>query len=136
MQLVRDGKIKTQEKQSLYPRQTWMRVIIVLGLTILYIATFQLIVGKIGSVGASLIAIPVVATGLYFGMAAGLVASFFSVVLNTFLLIGFEGGNWFTSIINYWPGILFVFAAGYTSSRLRVILAERERMLNSLRSRE
>ena len=91
---------------------------------------------KIGPPGASFIAIPVALAGVYFGATAGLAAGLFGVVLNTVLLTGFEGGNWFTSIINYWPAILLVLAAGYSSGRLGVVSAERKQVLNNLRSRE
>ena len=109
---------------------------VVFGLTILYAVTFKPIVERIGSPGASLICIPVALTGIYFGVTAGLIAGAFGVILNTMLLAGFQGGNWFITIINYWPAIILVFAAGYTAGRLRVVSEEYKYALNNLRSRE
>ena len=124
MQSVRNGEIKTQEKQNKYSRQTWMRVIIVLGLTILYIATFQSITNSIGSVGATLIAIPVAVAGWFFGVNAGLVASLLGIILNTALLTLFEENNLIQSITNCWPGNLMVILVGYVSGRLSKSLTE------------
>src|SRR3990172_783926 len=103
MQSVRDGKIKTQKKQNLYSRQTWMRVIIVLGLTILYIAAFQSIVNNAGLIGAALMTIPVAAAGWYFGVNAGLAASLLGIILNTALLTAFVENNLMQWITISWP---------------------------------
>jgi signal transduction histidine kinase len=136
MQSVRDGKIKTQKKQNLYSRQTWMRVIIVLGLTILYIAAFQSIVNNAGLIGAALMTVPVATAGWYFGVNAGLAASLLGIILNTALLTAFVENNLMQWITMSWPGNLMVILVGYISGHLGKSINKYKSAESSLHSRE
>ena len=133
---MKDGEIKTQEKQSLYSRQTWMRVIIVLGLTILYITIFQSIINNIGLIGAALITIPVATAAWFFGVNAGLAVSLFGIILNTVLLSIFEGKSLIQWIAIGWPGNLMVILVGYASGRLNQTIIEYKLAEIKIRSRE
>ena len=136
MQSVRNGEIKIQKKRNEYSRQTWMRAFIVLGLTILYIAVFQLIINSIGQVGAALVTIPVAMAGWFFGVNAGLVASLLGIILNTALLTRFAEKNLILWITIGWPGNLMVILVGYVSGRLSQTINKYKLAETSLRSRE
>ena len=136
MQSVRDGEIKTKERRNLDSRQTWMRVIIVLGLTILYVVTFRSIINNIGPVGAALITIPVATVGWFFGVNAGLVASLLSIILSTALLTALEENNWILWITVGWPGDLMIILVGFISGRLSESINEYKHAEAESRSRE
>jgi len=136
MQSASGSENKMQETQGLNPGQTWARVAVVLGLTILYAVTFRPLVDSVGLVGSALIAIPVAMAGWYFGINAGLVASFLGNILCVLLLMKFDGGNWYTWILIGWPGNLMVVLVGYIAGRLQKGLTENIRIMDELRSRE
>ena len=120
---------------SLYTRTIWMRLAIILGLTIVYIAAFVFLV-KLGNIGAALISLPVALAGLYFGINAGLIASFLGLALSVLLLAHFTGTSWITWMVNSWPGELMVIGVGYLSGRLRQEFFVRKNVLDELRLRD
>ncbi len=135
-QLTNDSENKMPETRNLYPRSIRVRLAIVLGLTILYIATFPFLAEIGGSVSAALISIPVAVAGWYFGINAGLLASFLGIVLSTVLLSNFDGRNWSTWMVIGWPGNLMVIGVGYLTGRLHKEFAGRTRILDELQSRD
>jgi len=136
MQPMGGIKTKAHAMLGMSSRQTWTQLAIIFGLTILYIVTFQPLWDRIGSVGAALIAIPVALAGWYFGINAGLFASFIGIVLSTLLLMKTNDDNWITWIVIGWPGDLMVTLVGYFSGRIHKELAERTRIEAELRSRD
>jgi signal transduction histidine kinase len=120
---------------NLYPRSIWVRLAIVLGLAVLCIVPFVFFV-KVDPVNALLISIPVAMAGWYFGINAGLIASFLGVALSAFLLANFNGRDWLTWIVIGWPGNLIVIGAGYITGRLHKEFFVRTQIVEELRSRD
>ena len=123
------------EIPNLYPRSIWTRLAVVLGLTILYAATFIFLI-KAGPVSAALISIPVAMAGWYFGINTGLIASFLGIALSAMLLSNFSGENWATWLVLGWPGNFMVIGAGYLSGRLHQEFVVRKDTLDELRLRD
>lgn len=95
------------------PAKIREKVVILLGIVLLYIALFHPLITFTGRVSAALIAIPVAVAGWFFGPVTGLIAGLASIGLNAglfFLLDGMEGVAW---LLAGWPGNLMVVAAGY-----------------------
>lgn len=136
MQFADGKKTKAYARFGIPSRQTWMQVVNVLGLTILYVALFHPLTIKIGPVVGSLIAIPVALAGWYFGVNGGLIASLFGIMLSILLVTNFNKEAWFTWITISWPGYLMVAVVGYITGRIRKELVERSQLLSELRSRE
>ena len=136
MRSVRDVEIKTQGKQSIYSRQTWMRAIVILGLTILYIVFFQSITNTIGTVGAALIIIPIATTGWFFGVNAGVTASLSGIIFNTVLHAAFTGDTWSLWLTTGWLENMLVIVAGVVSGRLGESIAKYKHAEVNLLSRE
>jgi signal transduction histidine kinase len=134
--IKRGGESRMNKIQGLNLSGTWKRLALILGLTLLYIAAFTPLVALIGPVGASLVVLPVVLTGGYFGVRAGLAAGLVGLALNTLLLSIFVDRNWGMWLINYWPGNLLVIGAGYISGRLQKELSTRVTIDVELHSRE
>ncbi|HUH96662.1 MAG TPA: GAF domain-containing protein [Anaerolineales bacterium] len=134
-QLGSGGATYQFKKHDLYPRPVWGRLAIVLGLTILYAASFVLLI-NVGPIGAALVAIPVAVAGWYFGMRAGLIASVLGAALSGLLLAGFGGRDSLAWAAMALPGILTAVIAGYLGGRLHDELAERTRILDELQSRD
>lgn len=107
--------VKTNDGRNQILRLVWVRVAIVLCVTILYVVTFQPVTGWVGPVGAALVTIPVVLTGFLFGMRIGFVAGILGVIISTLLLVIYQGGTWVSWGISGWPGYLLVIASGYTA---------------------
>ena len=120
---------------NLYPRSIWVRLAIVLGFAILCVVPFVFSV-KIDPVNALLISIPVAMAGWYFGITAGLIASFLGVALSAFLLANFNGSDWLTWIVIGWPGNLIMIGAGYLGGRVHQELSAHTRSLEELRTRD
>ena len=116
-------------------RSIWVRLAIVLGFAILCIVPFVFFV-KVDPVNALLISIPVAMAGWYFGINAGLVASFLGVALSAFLLANFNGRDWLTWIVIGWPGNLIVIGAGYITGRLHKEFFVRTQIVEELQSRD
>jgi len=123
-------------KKLIRPLQTREQVAIILALTVLYILMVKPLTNIIGPVGAALVTIPVAITGLYFGTKAGLIAGFFSIVLNVILFPVLEGSSWVIWLMGYWPGNLMVLLAGYTAGLINLGTIERTRIGFELHSRE
>ena len=123
------------ELPNLYPRPIWVRLVIIFGLTLLYIATFFFL-GKVNIVSVALIVIPVAMAGWYFGINTGLIASFLGVALSAFLLTDLIGRNWFTWIAIDWPGNLLVIGVGYLTGRLHREYFVHTSTLDELRLRD
>ncbi len=120
---------------KLYPRSIWVRMAVILALTILCTVPFVFFV-KIDPVNALLISIPVAMAGWYFGINVGLVASFLGVALSALLLANFNGRDWLTWIVIGWPGNLIVIGAGYVTGRLHQEFLIRAHVVEELRSRD
>ncbi len=123
------------DSPKLYPRSTWVRVAIVLGLAILCIVPFVFLV-KIDPVNAILISIPVAMAGWYFGINVGLIASFLGVALSALLLANFNGRDWLPWIVIGWPGNLIMIGAGFLGGRVQQELSARTHSLAELRTRD
>jgi signal transduction histidine kinase len=127
---------KARRSQSLSPRQMGVRLAIILGLTIIFIVTFDPITQRAGPVGAALISLPIALAGWYFGINAGLVAGCLGIALSSGLLTLFDGGTWFDWTFVYWPGNLMVIVVGLIAGYVRKELTGREQVVNELRFRE
>src|SRR5271157_70195 len=123
------------ELPNMYPRSVWARLAIVLGITLLYILPFVFFV-KVNPVSAILISLPVAMAGWYFGINAGLIASFLGMALSAFLLANFNGRDWLTWLVISWPGDLMIFGSGYSTGRLRDEFFVRTHMLEEMRLRD
>lgn len=114
----------------------WGRLVITLGVTLLYVVTFEPITASVGPVGTALITLPVVVAGWYFGMGAGIIASLLGIILSVTLLIANEGNDWVAWIIIGWPGYLMLIASGFFSGLLKNNRIDRDRIHEELRYRE
>lgn len=135
MQSASGGR-PTRTLKGTKPRQAWVRVSLVLGLTILLIPVMYSIVDKIGPVGTALVAIPVALAGWYFGLGGGVTAGLLGILLVTFFLAWFTDRGW-----GYWlavgsPGSLMLLGVGIISGWVNKGYAERHRIVDELRSRE
>ena len=106
------------------PTKIWGQLVIILTLTAFYVVIVKPLINIIGPSSAALVAIPVAATGWYFGTNAGLIAGFASIVLNAVLYPLFQGNSWITWLITAWPGNLMVLAAGYIAGLINKEAAE------------
>ncbi len=120
---------------KLYPRSIWVRMAVILALTILCTVPFIFFI-RINPINALLISIPVAMAGWYFGINVGLISSFLGVALSALLLADFNGRNWLTWIIIGWPGNLMVIGAGYVTGRLHQEFLIRAHVVEELRSRD
>jgi signal transduction histidine kinase len=128
--------MKSYGLRGLSARQIWARFAVVMGLTALYILTFQFVAIKVGLVAAALVALPVAVTGLYFGINAGLIGSLVGIGISLPLLIRYGGQDWIYWLAITWPGDLLVIAAGYAGGLVKNSLSDRIRIEVDLRSRE
>ena len=136
MQQPASGHVtNTFELPRVYPRPIWARLTIVLGSTILYIV-FLVFFGKASPVSAILIFLPVAMAGWYFGVNAGLIASFFGMALSAFLLANFNGRDWLVWLVMDWPGDLMIIGAGYGTGRLHDEFLMRAQILEEMRLRD
>ena len=132
---TRDNETTVFELPNFYPRSIWVRLAVVLALTVLYIAVSIFLI-KISPISSALIAIPVAMAGWYFGVNAGLIASLLGVALSTLLLANFSGGTWLTWLVIGWPGNLMVVGAGFLGGRAQEELSARARSVEELRTRD
>ena len=86
MQSNNGGEVKERQADNPTTHQTWARLSVVLGMTILYILFFHLITGIAGPISSALISIPVALAGWYFGITAGVIASFLGIILSAAML--------------------------------------------------
>ena len=136
MRSSRGKKIKASGVRVPTPPPVWARLVIILGTTILYILTFHPLTDKLGTVGAALVTIPVILTGFFFGIRIGIGSAFLAMILSTFLLVMFQGGDWTTWVILAWPVNLLLIASGYIAGVLKDASTDRLRLKGELFSRE
>ena len=129
------NETNTLEIPNLYPRSIWVRLAVVLGLTILYVVALVFLI-KVGPVSVALISIPVAVAGWYFGINGGLIASFLGVALSTSLLNNLNGREWFVWIAIDWPGNLMAIVVGYLTGLLHREFFVRAHILDELRLRD
>ncbi|MDO9301344.1 MAG: GAF domain-containing protein, partial [Anaerolineales bacterium] len=114
---------------------------IIFGLTILYSFSSPFLMPIFGSAIVALSGFPVMVTGLYFGMTAGIIASISAIILNIFLLAFFGSDPWYIInqsgfSINAFILIIFGVSAGQirrsyiTRKQTETQLRERERFLS------
>jgi signal transduction histidine kinase len=123
---------RAQSPNQLQSRRQW---IIVLGLTILYIAIFPLLDVAIGPVSGALISIPVVIAGWFFGVRVGFVASLLGIVLSALLLNVYAGFDWH-NLIDGWPGFASVVIVAYLAGYIHDAAVTRKRAGSEVDSRE
>jgi hypothetical protein len=131
-----DGENKMQTIQRLNLRQTWQKLAVILGISIIYIVTFKPLLDAAGPVASALITVPVIVAGWYFGTKAGLIAGLAGIILNTSLLALYTDRGWMEWLITSWPGNLLMLGAGYTTGLLQKGTVERAIIRNELKSRE
>jgi signal transduction histidine kinase len=125
-----------QEKWQRSRYRAWSQGAALLGLTVLIILVFQPIFAHLGPIASVLVAIPTALAGWFFGIAAGLIASFLGVALDTLLLTIYGGYPWSTWLINGWLGYLILIWIGYITGRLQVVWSRRTRLVEEMRSRD
>lgn len=135
MNLQKKDKAVTLGKNHISLYETGVQLIVVFGLVITYILTFQLFINQIGPFISILLTIPVMAVGIYFGRIAGLFAGLIGFALNILLLITF-GSNTIAQVIRYWPGYLVIFIIGYLAGNFHDVSATRRNIGNEITSRE
>jgi signal transduction histidine kinase len=105
-------KTTTGAKGNGFPSRGGTRVVILLGLTLAYIIFFELIFGQVGHLASILLALPVIAAGVFFGRTAGLAAGLAGFLLNLLLLTRF-GNEALAQTLRYWLGYLAIGVLGY-----------------------
>jgi signal transduction histidine kinase len=135
MQLDSEGK-KIFRTWGIGLPRVWVRMAVILGVFVLYFATFQWISEKTGPLGIALIMIPVLLTGWYFGIAAGLIVSLLGIILLSFLSWIYEGNALFQGIVSSWPGELILIVGGLLAGRLHKSSVEHDQMLAEARRRD
>lgn len=118
------------------PRQAWARASLVIGLTLPLIPVIYLVSGEIGPVGTALVALPVALAGWFFGIGGGVAGSLLGVLLVTFLLTRLTGESWGYWLLAGSPGNLMLFGVGIISGWVNKGYAERQRIVDELRTRE
>ena len=114
---------------------------IIFGLTILYSFSSPFLMPILGPATISLSGLPVMATGLYFGLAGGISASVIAIILNIFLFPYFGSGSGYAAnqgdfLMNAFILIIFGVSAGQirrsyiTRKQTETQLRERERFLS------
>jgi signal transduction histidine kinase len=118
------------------PSQTWARLTILLGVTAFYILAVTFIGPLLGPVSGAIISLPVAVAGLFFGIPAGLIAGFASIIVNASLFNWLQGISWQNWIWEGWPGNLMVLIVGYTAGLIKREAVERDRIGIKLNSQE
>ena len=127
---------KVNGAPGINPPQKWVRLAIILAVTIPFFVAFRFIIEKIGYLGPALIMIPVLLAGWYFGVAAGLVAGLLAAIIVPVFLSVNEGLGLFAWASAGWPGMIILILGGYTSGLLHKAFIGRTRALDELHQRE
>jgi signal transduction histidine kinase len=129
VRLPSGGNVNMQNLKKLTSiPQSRNQLAIILVLTAFYIVIIKPLVNITGPVAEALITIPVALAGLYFGINAGLIAWFASILLNLVLFSSFQGNSWLIWLTESWPGNLMVLAVGYLAGRIKKEIGERSRI--------
>ena len=118
------------------PESLLKRIVVIIGFCIFYIISFRPVFNFSGGVTASLVTIPVVASGWYFGPIPGLIAGLIATALNAFLFFSADGMTGLSLFMTGWPGHLLVIAAGYSMGLLAEEVLQRTQIGSELKSRE
>ncbi len=120
----------------IWPVNTWEKVVVLLGVVLMYASLFHPVVTSVGPVSAALIAVPVALAGWFFGAKVGLIAGLASIGLNAWLFYLLDGAAGVAWLLAGWPGNLMVIAAGYSVGLVKKEFLERARIRSELSSRE
>jgi HD-GYP domain-containing protein (c-di-GMP phosphodiesterase class II) len=82
----------------------WIRIVILSGITLIYIISFQAFYTTTGYIGPALSILPIVAAGWLFGKWAGLLSGILIVPLVIWLFSTVGITEW-EKIVNRWPGV-------------------------------
>ena len=127
MQILKTGKATIQKIRSLPQLGIWIKLIIVIGLTVAYILSVHFFIGRVGLFISIFLIVPVNAAGYYFGRNSGLIAGLCAFVLNILLLTVLEGYT-LTQVTRFWPGYLAILAVGYFAGYLQEESLARKQM--------
>lgn len=109
---------KTQMKLSTGAKGDWLlaggvtRVVVLLVLALAYVLFFELFFGRAGHLASILLALPVIAAGVFFGRIAGVAAGLTGFTLNILMLSRF-GDEALVQALRYWLGYLAILVLGY-----------------------
>ncbi|MEW6404397.1 MAG: GAF domain-containing protein, partial [Chloroflexota bacterium] len=114
----------------------WVKWGALIGLTFVIILIFEPLVAASGPASASLIALPVIAAGWFFGPRGAFIFSILAVTLGHFLLVsaGLPRVNWYAEYLV--PGNLILILVGIMAGALRGWVNRQAKTELALRSRE
>jgi signal transduction histidine kinase len=135
MQLLKNIKEVLRKIQKFGTLQTMPKLLVVLGITLVYIVIFWLLIEPIGPIVSVFLSVPVIVAGLYFGSSVGLLASFIGFALNIYLQTTL-GGDTLMQVARSWPGYLAILLIGYFAGYLHDEAVTRKRSIDAVKSRE
>jgi len=110
---------------------------IVFSLTILYAISSSFLIPTFGPIITALSSLPVVITGLYFGLMGGITASVLAILLNISLLAFFGSSSWYvTNQSGFTIGAVILIFVGASAGQMRRAYLTRTRTEAQLRERE
>ncbi len=130
----KDAKITRMKPNS---RPHLMKWGIVFSLTILYAISSSFLIPTFGPIITALSSLPVVITGLYFGLMGGITASVLAILLNIFLLALFGSSSWYvTDQSGFTIGAVILIFVGVSAGQMKKAYITRTRTEAQLRERE
>jgi signal transduction histidine kinase len=130
------SRIKVPESWQIRPSPALNKAALILGITLLYVITFKPISERFGVVSPPVVAVPVILAGWFFGIRAGLAASFISILLNILLFKTTlaNGGELWVEIS--WFGDLMTILVGVVAGSLHDSVEKRERANLEIKAKE
>jgi len=130
----KDAKITRMKPNSRPHLVKWG---IVFSLTILYAISSSFLIPTFGPIITALSSLPVVITGLYFGLMGGITASVLAILLNISLLAFFGSSSWYvTNQSGFTIGAVILIFVGASAGQMRRAYLTRTRTEAQLRERE